>query len=132
MGINKNNIQILNMPKIISMRKKIGMSRIISMPKNKINKKKLIINRKKPIINNISKVIIITSEQIKSIAENIKKILEEFNIKSEIINNITDNQCKLSTKNELYIYLYNNNSNVLPKRFIFYQLDRINYSIIIY
>lgn len=73
------------------------------------------------------KIYIITSELIKSIAISIQKHLYELNIESEIKFELTYEDCINSTYNEIYLIINNTfNFDILPKRYIVYQLENSN------
>jgi len=81
------------------------------------------------ITNNIlkNKIIIITSSIIISIGKYFKLIFESYGYECEIKLKININDCLDSTINELYIILYNNENHLLlPKRFIYYQIEQKN------
>lgn len=87
-----------------------------------------IIIRKSKIVK-YKKIIIILTEFIKSIGEYFKIIFNEKGIECDIKTSFTFNDCLESINNPdiIYLILFNSNKfNLMPNRYIFYQIEQSN------
>lgn len=75
----------------------------------------------------IKKVIIVLSKFIKSIGENFKLIFESRGLDCEIVYSFSLLDCLESTPEQMYLIVYNEQThNLLPLRFIYYQVEQVN------